>query len=264
MRLPSRSQQTQAEQEEEYITNKLMKRLDELKKEKEHLARQVEMEEENITNKLSKKLEKVKQEKVGLPVPVVPLWQVQELASSSQVNLENLLEQEQEYIVNKLQKQVTAARRKRPCGCARPPRPSAERRPARWRAHATRSGARPPRSDPAHLRCAGAPPLCVHSWGRCTRRSGRWRHSCEKVWQAGSALGAASVAHSDWGGGSGPARRCIRPRRCCSSSPLAPPSASSDRAPQTFSLFHPHPPRQAGPGAATLLPPRPHSRPRRG
>lgn len=65
-----------------------MKRLDELKKEKEHLARQVEMEEENITNKLSKKLEKVKQEKV---------------------TLENLLEQEQEYIVNKLQKQVAIA-----------------------------------------------------------------------------------------------------------------------------------------------------------
>jgi coiled-coil domain-containing protein 6 len=71
-RLPSRSQQTQAEQEEEYITNKLMKRLDELKKEKEHLARQVEMEEENITNKLSKKLEKVKQEKVSFLVPAMP------------------------------------------------------------------------------------------------------------------------------------------------------------------------------------------------
>jgi len=79
-------QQLQAEQEEEYITNKLMKRLTVLKHEKEHLARQVEMEEEMITNKLSKKLEKVKQEKV---------------------NLENLLEQEQEYIVNKLQKQLS-------------------------------------------------------------------------------------------------------------------------------------------------------------
>jgi len=79
--------QLQAEQEEEYLTNKLMKRLTELKREKEELARQVEMEEEMITNKLSKKLEKVKQEKV---------------------NLENLLEQEQEYIVNKLQKQLSA------------------------------------------------------------------------------------------------------------------------------------------------------------
>jgi len=84
-KLNEQLQQT-AEQEEEYITNKLMKRLSVLKHEKEHLARQVEMEEEMITNKLSKKLEKVKQEKV---------------------NLENLLEQEQEYIVNKLQKQLS-------------------------------------------------------------------------------------------------------------------------------------------------------------
>ena len=80
------AQQQTAEQEEEYITNKLMKRLSVLKHEKELLARQVEVEEEMITNKLSKKLEKVKQEKV---------------------NLENLLEQEQEYIVNKLQKQLS-------------------------------------------------------------------------------------------------------------------------------------------------------------
>ena len=69
-----RSQQLQCEQEEEYITNRLMKRLETLKQEKEDLARQVEFEEEMITNKLSKKLEQVKQEKV---------------------NLENLLEQEQ-------------------------------------------------------------------------------------------------------------------------------------------------------------------------
>lgn len=80
-------QQQSAEQEEEYITIKLMKRLTALKHEKEHLARQVEMEEEMISNKLSKKLEAVKQEKI---------------------NLENLLEQEQEYIVNKLQKQLSA------------------------------------------------------------------------------------------------------------------------------------------------------------
>ena len=37
-----------------------------LKQEKEDLARQVEFEEEMITNKLSKKLEQVKQEKVNL------------------------------------------------------------------------------------------------------------------------------------------------------------------------------------------------------
>ncbi len=79
--------QLQAEQEEEYITNKLMKRLETLKQEKEELARQVEVEEEMITNALTKKLQKVKEEKVLL---------------------ENQLEQEQEYIVNKLQKQLSA------------------------------------------------------------------------------------------------------------------------------------------------------------
>mmetsp|Transcript_51542 Transcript_51542/g.102579 ORF Transcript_51542/g.102579 Transcript_51542/m.102579 type:complete len:418 (-) Transcript_51542:380-1633(-) len=78
--------QLQAEQEEEYITNKLMKRLEALKQEKEDLARQVEVEEEMITNALTKKLQKVKEEKI---------------------HLENQLEQEQEYIVNKLQKQLS-------------------------------------------------------------------------------------------------------------------------------------------------------------
>ena len=78
--------QLQAEQEEEYITNKLMKRLETLKSEKEELARQVEVEEEMITNALTKKLQKVKEEKI---------------------HLENQLEQEQEYIVNKLHKQLS-------------------------------------------------------------------------------------------------------------------------------------------------------------
>ncbi|KAL1522218.1 hypothetical protein AB1Y20_021855 [Prymnesium parvum] len=76
----------QAEQEEEAIANRLMKRLEVLKHEKEELARQVEVEEEMISNALTKKLLKVKEEKV---------------------NLEIQLEQEQEYIVNKLQKQLS-------------------------------------------------------------------------------------------------------------------------------------------------------------
>lgn len=68
------------------MTNKLVKKLEALKQEKEDLARQVEVEEEMITNALTKKLMKVRQEKV---------------------DLENQLEQEQEYIVNKLQKQLS-------------------------------------------------------------------------------------------------------------------------------------------------------------
>lgn len=58
----------QAEQEEEAIANRLMKRLDVLKHEKEELARQVEVEEEMITNALTKKLMKVKEEKVNLEI----------------------------------------------------------------------------------------------------------------------------------------------------------------------------------------------------
>lgn len=76
-----------AEQEEEMISNKLMKRLTELKREKEKLVLQVEQEEELLTNQLQFKLEKVRKEKV---------------------ELENQLEHEQEYIVNRLQKQLTA------------------------------------------------------------------------------------------------------------------------------------------------------------
>ena len=57
---PLAAQQLQAEQEEEYITNKLMKRLEALKQEKEELARQVEVEEEMITNALTKKLQRSK------------------------------------------------------------------------------------------------------------------------------------------------------------------------------------------------------------
>jgi len=73
------------EQEEEYISNKLMKRLAELKEEKESLALQIEQEEEYLTNNLQLKLDQLKREKI---------------------EMENQLEQEQEYIVNKLQRQL--------------------------------------------------------------------------------------------------------------------------------------------------------------
>eukprot|EP00612_Vaucheria_litorea_P004531 CAMPEP_0171460346 /NCGR_PEP_ID=MMETSP0945-20130129/5255_1 /TAXON_ID=109269 /ORGANISM="Vaucheria litorea, Strain CCMP2940" /LENGTH=223 /DNA_ID=CAMNT_0011986523 /DNA_START=152 /DNA_END=823 /DNA_ORIENTATION=- len=74
------------EAEEECITNRMMKRLNELKKEKENLVVEVEREEEHMTNTLQRKLTKVRQEKV---------------------DLENQLEREQEYLVNKLQKQLS-------------------------------------------------------------------------------------------------------------------------------------------------------------
>jgi len=68
------------------ISNRLMKRLSDLKREKENLVLEVEREEELLTNQLQAKLEQVRKEKVSL---------------------ENELEHEQEYIVNRLQKQLS-------------------------------------------------------------------------------------------------------------------------------------------------------------
>lgn len=48
------------EQEEEYISNKLLKHITGLKKEKSELLIQVEQEEEYLTNMLQKKLVQVK------------------------------------------------------------------------------------------------------------------------------------------------------------------------------------------------------------
>lgn len=52
-----------AEQEEEYISNKLLKRITGLKKEKSELLMQVEQEEEYMTNMLQKKLNRVSVDK---------------------------------------------------------------------------------------------------------------------------------------------------------------------------------------------------------
>jgi exonuclease VII large subunit len=73
------------EEEEEKITNKLMKRLTELKQEKEKLARQSESEEEFLTNTLQLRLEELQRQKHSI------------IASA---------EAEQEFIVNRLQRQL--------------------------------------------------------------------------------------------------------------------------------------------------------------
>ena len=52
-------QQAKAEQEEEFISNTLLKKIQELKKEKESLALNYEQEEECLTNDLSRKLNQV-------------------------------------------------------------------------------------------------------------------------------------------------------------------------------------------------------------
>ena len=74
-----------AEQEEEYISNKLLKKIQSLKKEKEALANNYEREEEYLTNDLSRKLNQLRNEKV---------------------QLEQTLEQEQEHMVNKLMRKI--------------------------------------------------------------------------------------------------------------------------------------------------------------
>ena len=53
------SQQARAEQEEEFISNTLLKKIQALKKEKETLALNYEQEEECLTNDLSRKLSQV-------------------------------------------------------------------------------------------------------------------------------------------------------------------------------------------------------------
>ena len=54
-------QQARAEQEEEFISNTLLKKIQALKKEKETLALNYEQEEECLTNDLSRKLNQVNQ-----------------------------------------------------------------------------------------------------------------------------------------------------------------------------------------------------------
>ena len=54
--LISLRQQAKAEQEEEFISNTLLKKIQALKKEKEMLAMNYEQEEEYLTNDLSRKL----------------------------------------------------------------------------------------------------------------------------------------------------------------------------------------------------------------
>jgi coiled-coil domain-containing protein 6 len=112
----------QVEQEEEFITNKLMKRLEQLKKEKQTLATEVEQEEEYLVNTLQKRLDKLNKEKVDLEAQLeteqehitnqlhkklAELTLEKHRLNLEKINLENQLEAEQEYIVNRLQKQVS-------------------------------------------------------------------------------------------------------------------------------------------------------------
>lgn len=121
-------QQAKAEQEEEYISNTLLKKIQSLKKEKETLAHHFEREEECLTNDLSRKLDQLRQEKCKLEQTLEQeqeclvnklMRKIEKLeaeTSTKQLNLEqlrremieleNTLEQEQEALVNKLWKRM--------------------------------------------------------------------------------------------------------------------------------------------------------------
>ncbi|XP_064457377.1 coiled-coil domain-containing protein 6-like [Ornithodoros turicata] len=120
--------QAKAEQEEEFISNTLLKKIQALKKEKETLALNYEQEEECLTNDLSRKLNQLRQEKVQLEQSLeqeqealvnklmrkIERLEAQTLAKQSnleqlrreKVELEQTLEQEQEALVNRLWKRM--------------------------------------------------------------------------------------------------------------------------------------------------------------
>lgn len=120
--------QIQAEAEEEFISNTLLKKINSLKKEKEALAMNYEQEEEFLTNDLSRKLAQLRQEKVQLEQTLEQEQEQQvsklmkkigrlekettgkqatlEQLRREKIDLENTLEQEQEMLVNKLWKRM--------------------------------------------------------------------------------------------------------------------------------------------------------------
>ncbi|KAG8185714.1 hypothetical protein JTE90_000703 [Oedothorax gibbosus] len=120
--------QAKAEQEEEYISNTLLKKIQALKKEQEALAINYEQEEECLTNDLFRKLSQLRQEKVNLEQTLEHeqealvnklMRKIEKLEAQTQskqhnleqlrrekVELENTLEQEQEALVNKLWKRM--------------------------------------------------------------------------------------------------------------------------------------------------------------
>ncbi|VEL10810.1 unnamed protein product [Protopolystoma xenopodis] len=128
LRRDSVSIQAKAEQEEEFISNTLLKKITELKKEKESLALNYEQEEECLTNELSRKFTQLRQEKVALEKTLAREQENQvnklkrrieklegdmnnkqdclERLRWEKIELENALEQEQEALVNRLWKKM--------------------------------------------------------------------------------------------------------------------------------------------------------------
>jgi len=124
-------QQTALEAEEELITNKLISRIEEIEKEKEHVSLRVEEEENQLRSEkaqLESKLQhntthlaRLKKEKEDL---VRQVEQEEEFLTNTlqhklskvlaeKVEIENRLEQEQEYISNRLQKQAAQSEKEK-------------------------------------------------------------------------------------------------------------------------------------------------------
>ena len=117
--------QTEVEREEEFLTNKLMVKLEKVNSEKREMLMRVEQEEEFLTNALQKRLDRVLREKHELEVQIATMLNAKsgksETAASSKdaleqerkklikekVDLERALETEQEAILNKLTKQTS-------------------------------------------------------------------------------------------------------------------------------------------------------------
>ena len=119
------------EREEELLTNNLMKKLEQVNSEKREMFMRVEQEEEYITNSLQRRLDRVLREKSELEAHMARNDHEQAKASGElqrrhetlpaererlireKIELERQLEAEQEYIVNKLQKQTAGLAREK-------------------------------------------------------------------------------------------------------------------------------------------------------
>ncbi len=116
----SEAAQVAYEQEEEFITNRLLGRLEDLKGERAALAKQVEAEEDFLVNTLQRRLAKLHKEKAAVEAKLQgeqdgaaalqrrlhQLSEEKKRLVSERAQLENTLEAEQEHISLKLTKQI--------------------------------------------------------------------------------------------------------------------------------------------------------------
>lgn len=156
LRRESTLNQIRIEEEEEMISNKLMKRLSELKQEKEQIARASESDSEWVTNSLSQRLEELQRQKHRI------------IAAA---------EEENEYIVNRLNKELEALRHEKQ---------ELERKVQRL-SRSTTPGALTPSSSPA---------LSLRSADGSLSRNGSYRLSSAAVCPTSSLHPSSSASQS--------------------------------------------------------------------